>query len=797
MTSSQHQTRACDFLVAGAGVAGICAALQAARLGLRTILVEKEMILGGNGGPNLGVGAHAAMSCNPYWNEMGIMEEIEEHINWRQARIFPTNFGYNIHPLWDEVVSSLLEDAGVRILRRHLVHDCSVENGIIRQVKLLNIENLDHVDVEIDGHVLDATGDAFVAQLAGAAWRMGRESRDETGERSAPRQADDVISTASVTALVVDSGRPCRFEPPPGTPPWNPEKPDNHFNPRQAIHFLWQVDEGGESETNHSLYTPQELYLRLVRRIYSVWNYLKNIKFPKEAENFQLVWISPILGRRESRRIEGDYLLTQNDIEACRGFDDAVAFGGSYLDEHLPSYDGGYEVQFYSRPLPYDIPFRCLYSRNIHNLFSGGRAVGVSHLAFTSTRLMRTGGAMGQAVAVAAKLCQDKGVTPRELARDHIQALQQTLLKNDAFIIGIANADPSDLARTARVTANSVAALSRAQVPGRFADARTGVAAAIFAYGQRVETVRFYLRNPHAATTVTGFLGYGETPPIELLPVPEFVHNAGTGRYEKVAREKPVAASPDAVLEGALNPTGTKGWDEYYRRVDNVTRFDVVASENRDVPAGFEGWVEFHLENPQPFPPFDRAKSGQAVVVGLSGEVEILTAAHLVDVVEGLVGGETGWKMDLAAVPVFGISPDPVPGKAENLVNGKPHREGRAALNQWMSDPYQRLPQWIELDLGSEKELHELLLRFDVTERLWADMYLIKGDRVAKRLVRDYHIDVFHQGCWAKLVDEKDNYRRFRRHALPAGTSGNKVRLTVDRVWDENQPARVYEVRVY
>ena len=160
MTSSQHQTRACDFLVAGAGVAGICAALQAARLGLRTILVEKEMILGGNGGPNLGVGAHAAMSCNPYWNEMGIMEEIEEHINWRQARIFPTNFGYNIHPLWDEVVSSLLEDAGVRILRRHLVHDCSVENGIIRQVKLLNIENLDHVDVEIDGHVLDATGDA-------------------------------------------------------------------------------------------------------------------------------------------------------------------------------------------------------------------------------------------------------------------------------------------------------------------------------------------------------------------------------------------------------------------------------------------------------------------------------------------------------------------------------------------------------------------------------------------------------------------------------------------------------------
>ncbi|MEI8044856.1 MAG: FAD-dependent oxidoreductase, partial [Verrucomicrobiota bacterium] len=365
------RTIKCDFLVAGGGIAGICGALQAGRLGLKTILIEKEMRLGGNTGPNLGVGAHAAMHCNPYWNETGIIEEIEQHINYHRARLFPTNFGYNIHPLWDTLVAALLKQAGVLILRRHLVTGCTVAGQRIARVDVLNIENLDRLEVQIGGFVLDATGDAFVADLAGAQWKMGRESKAETGERSAPERADAIVSTSSITALVVDSGIPCQFTPPPGTPEWNPEKPDNHFDPSKRIRFLWQVDEGGEDERNHPLYTPQDLYLRLVSRIYSVWNYLKNVKFPREAANFQLIWISPILGRRESRRVEGDYLLTETDINNCRVFEDAIAFGGFYLDEHLPSYDGGYEVRYYCRPLPYDIPFRCLYSKNIDNLFSG------------------------------------------------------------------------------------------------------------------------------------------------------------------------------------------------------------------------------------------------------------------------------------------------------------------------------------------------------------------------------------------------------------------------------------------
>ncbi len=787
----------CDFLVAGAGWAGICAALQAGRLGLRTILVEKEMLLGGNGGPNLGVGAHAAMACNPYWNETGIVEELEEEINWRQARLFPTNFGYNVHPLWDETVSNLLNSAGVQILRRHLVTGCRVEDGFIRRVELLNIENLRPVEVKVAGQVLDATGDAIVAQLAGAKWRMGREARAETGERSAPDAPDAVISTASVTGLVVNTGRPCEFVPPPGTPRWNPCKPDNHFDPSQPVHFLWQVDEGGESAANHSLYTPQELYQRLRLRLFSVWDYLKNRKYPRETTNFQLVWISPILGRRESRRIEGDYLLTQTDIETGRVFADAVGFGGSYLDEHLPSADGGYEVRFYARPLPYDIPFRCLYSHNIRNLFAGGRAVSASHLAFTSVRLMRTGGVLGQAAAVAAKLCQQHDTTPAELGIGHIQELQQELLKHDVFIIGQTNADPRDLARRARVSASSEAALSRPAAAGQYRRADAGIAAAIYAYAPQVERVGFYLRNPGGETTVKAFLGYGETPPPEFWPAPEFSVQTFRLQPDPAGSQPEGDKNAHGQLEGAVNPTGSRGWTEYYRRVDNVTQFAILAEGEATVAAGFEGWIEYVLINPRPFPAFDRTKAGQAVVIGLTGRVEVLTEAHPVDVVEGLRGDSDGWQTDLPATPVFSLRPDPRPGRAENLINGKPQREGRAALNQWMSEPGQHLPQWIELELDSERQLREILLRFDVTERLWRDMYLIKGERVARRLVRDYRLEVWSRGSWTEVLHERDNYRRFRRHELPAGTRGSRVRLIVDRVWDESQPARVYEMRIY
>ncbi len=776
----------CDFLVVGAGVSGICAAIQAGRLGLKTILIEKEMLLGGNNGPNLGVGATAAQNCNPYFNEMGIVEELEANINHAGARIYPTKFGYNIHPMWDDVASAMLEKENVTVLRRHIIIDCKTENNIIRSVTVLNIENMQRFDVFVDGCVIDCSGDAFLAHMAGADCVIGREGKAQTGESAAPDVPDKIISTASVTALVADTGEPCEFVPPPGTPKWNPQKPDNHFDPTKRIHFLWQVDEGGESEENHSLYTPQQLYKRLVSRIYSVWDYLKNTKFKEEAKNHQLIWISPILGRREGRRILGDYMLTQNDIAENREFEDAIAFGGSYLDEHLPSYDGGYEVRYYTRPLPYDIPYRCIYSRNIKNLFSGGRAIGVSHLAFTSTRLMRTCGALAQAAAVAAKLCDEYKCYPADIHKKHIKELRQRLLKEDAYIIGAADEDEENLAKKAKVSASSEAVLSRTPCNSEWKTVKK-LETHLYCYNDKLDRFEVYIRNNGEEKTVSTYLAYGETDDIVLYDVPLFVYDNEKKRYIEVKRGEAKKNS----YAGAISPTGTEGWGEYYSRDDNIKQKKLYCESTITVPKGFEGFIDLKLKNDIPFPQYTRKKFGQAVIVGIIGDIEVLTAPHPTGTLECKLDDE----ISTSAIPFFNIFPEVFAGAASNVTDGYNHRSGRANLHMWQADSCEN--EWICIKFDNAVSINEVRITFDITERFWNDSYIIKGEKAAGRLVKEFSVEIMESDVWHTVYYTNDNYTRLCKIQLEKSMLAQKIRLTAHNTWKKGEPARVCEIRVY
>jgi hypothetical protein len=173
-----------------------------------------------------------------------------------------------------------------------------------------------------------------------------------------------------------------------------------------------------------------------------------------------LEWIGMLPGKRESRRFLGPHVLTQEDLEHAATFEDAVAFGGWPIDTHPPA-------GIYSKTEPchqpmlsemYNIPLRSLYSRNIHNMLMAGRNISATHLAFASTRVMATCAVMGQAAGVAAAHCVAAERLPRDLDSRDIHAIQQALLKDDCYLIGLRNEDPVDLARTARITASSAAA---------------------------------------------------------------------------------------------------------------------------------------------------------------------------------------------------------------------------------------------------------------------------------------------------------------------------------------------------
>jgi hypothetical protein len=180
-------------------------------------------------------------------------------------------------------------------------------------------------------------------------------------------------------------------------------------------------------------------------------------------------WLGMIPGKRESRRILGDHLLTQNDLLGRSGaFEDAVAIGGWPMDDHPPSgFDKWAEPPFTQARTPevYEIPLRSLYSRNVRNLMMAGRNLSASHVALTSARVMATCSVLGQAAGTAAALCVRHHLLPRQLYQDRSQLrqLQQALLRDDQTLKTLRNEDPLDLARQARVTASGSHESSRPQ----------------------------------------------------------------------------------------------------------------------------------------------------------------------------------------------------------------------------------------------------------------------------------------------------------------------------------------------
>jgi len=177
--------------------------------------------------------------------------------------------------------------------------------------------------------------------------------------------------------------------------------------------------------------------------IFSNWSYLKNEHPQKPYKNHSLAWVAYIAGKRESRRLLGDHILTENDIVNYTLYPDASAITSWSIDLHYPDpknseHFKGAEfksIAVHKNIHPYPIPYRCLYSRNIDNLFMAGRNISVTHVALGTTRVMRTCGIMGEVVGMAASLCKKHQVNPRGIYLAHLEELKTLMEK------GVGNPD--------------------------------------------------------------------------------------------------------------------------------------------------------------------------------------------------------------------------------------------------------------------------------------------------------------------------------------------------------------------
>ncbi len=447
------ETLRTDLVVVGGGIAGICCAITAARAGISIVLIQDRPVLGGNASSEIRLwvlGATSHMGNNNRWaREGGVIDEILVENMARNPEGNPLLFDIILlEKVFAEPNITLLLNTAVFEVAKHDPQTIAAVRGFCSQNSTMYIAEAPLF--------CDASGDGVLGFLAGAAFRMGAEARAEFGEMLAPIDANRELLGHSLYFYTKDAGRPIRFTAPAFALTDIEQIPKyRRFNTRDQGCELWWIEYGGRLDTVHDT---ERIKWELWRVVYGVWDHIKNSgQFP-DAENLTLEWVGTIPGKRESRRFEGDFMLTQQDVVEQRRHDDAVSFGGWAIDLH-PA-DGVFSeqpscCQWHSKGV-YAIPYRCFYSRNIENLFLAGRIISASHVAFASSRVMATCAHGAQAVGMAAALCRQTAARPRDLVQPgRMQQLQQRLIRSGQYIPGVAGDDPNDLARQAAVDASS------------------------------------------------------------------------------------------------------------------------------------------------------------------------------------------------------------------------------------------------------------------------------------------------------------------------------------------------------
>jgi hypothetical protein len=405
-----------DLVVVGGGIAGTCTAISAARLGLQVALIQNRPVLGGNNSSEVRVHLNGEVNQPPYPALGGVVNELD------------TGLRGNAQPAIHYNDQQKLDVVGAE-KNIHLflnMHAFKVEKQGDRIVAVIAQHILDGTQHRFTAPLFaDCTGDGNLGYLAGADYRMGREGRAETDEPLAPKQPDKMTMGASVQWYSVQTDAPTGFS----NCSWALQ-----FN-EQSCHYLIRGDWDWETGMNRDQITEFELIRdHALRAVYGNWAYLKNYSNGKaKYANRQLEWVAYIAGKRESRRLLGDVILKQQDIERRKRFKDSFVTTTWSIDLHYPDpgnsqFFPGQEfrsIAKYRKIKPYPIPYRCLYSRNVSNLMMAGRCISVTHVALGTVRVMRTGGMMGELVGMAASLCKKYNTTPRSVYENYMGQLKQ------------------------------------------------------------------------------------------------------------------------------------------------------------------------------------------------------------------------------------------------------------------------------------------------------------------------------------------------------------------------------------
>lgn len=461
-----------EFAVIGGGMSGLCAAVAAARHGVRTVLIHARPVLGGNASSEIRMHICGAdeNGHKPNLTEGGILHEILLKNKSRND--------YFSYALWDlTLYETVKAEPNLTLYLNTTMTDCSVEGEKITSVTCFQSTTEFLIEIEADIFA-DCTGNATLGYFAGAEYSEGSESYEEFKEPHAPKEANKDRMGNTILFKALKRDKPVIYNPPTFAKKLTEEQLKYRLHSKfhtvdassasdpeaftrastgsntSVDYGYWWIELMGKGDDFVGQY--EDIKDELLSYVYGMWDHIKN-GGEHGAEYYELDWVGMLPGMRESRRLIGDYLLNENDIFENRIFQDAVAYGGWPVDVHCTNGLLDFDIlpsEVYAFKGAYTIPWRCYYSKNIKNLVMAGRNISTTRLALGSTRIMGTCSVGGQAVGTAVSLMKKYNCLPNEL-QPHIKELQQTILKDDGFIPGFLNEDENDLARVAKISASS------------------------------------------------------------------------------------------------------------------------------------------------------------------------------------------------------------------------------------------------------------------------------------------------------------------------------------------------------
>ncbi|BBA95642.1 putative pyridine nucleotide-disulphide oxidoreductase [Actinacidiphila reveromycinica] len=779
-----------DVVVVGGGLAGVCAAVAAARLGRSVALVHNRPVLGGNSSSEVRVWVCGATAhgVHRYARETGIMGELYTENQYRNPEGNPH---YWDQVVLDAVLAEPLVDLYLNTDVREVAADGPQEARTVRSVTGWTM-GAERTTVFRAAQFLDCTGDGLVGHLAGARYRIGREARSQYGESWAPEVADEALLGSTILFSTKDAGRPVKFV----APSYAKDLATTPILRNRVLRTgdngcdYWWIEWGGELDTVHD---NERIRDELQSVVMGVWDHIKN-SGEFDAANLTLEWAGSLPGKREYRRFVGDHTLTQQDILGQRQFADRVAFGGWSVDLH--PVQGMYAEEPGARQRYADgvfhIPLRCLYSANVTNLLFAGRNISATHIAFGATRVMATCATLGEAAGTAAALCAEHRLTPRELAHDRAGLVAQTLLRQDASVIGVRNTDPGDLARGARVTASSTQDVLGTPRGGARAD------------GAAPEGVRPEDAGADGARAEDAGADGARAEPYPLA--------------RDVALLLPADPALDAVelLARTREPGGAELTVELWGTglPENGVPADHLATVTVPVPPGGPHWVRARFDH-RPARPHNvvvvvRARRDTDLYLGdgrVDGVLSLRRRAEGDAAVDHDIPEEDGqnvleWSArELrrrsfcfhAEPPTAAFAPDRAVGGYQRPYGG-PQMWSSAEL----ADPADA-DEWLQLEWDGPVVLRTVQVVFDDD----VDEYLNNLHRhrtpfeVMPELVRDYRVLVRGEdGRWRTVETVRGNRRRHRVHRLAEPVRAGALRIAVDAVHGARH-AHVVAVRAY